>query len=565
MTASIPASAIVNVYPNVIAAGGTGLDLCGLFLTRTARVPLGGVQSFGSAAAVAAYFGFVSPEASFAATYFAGFDGSTIKPAKLLIGTYTAAGVSAYLRGGSVAGLTLAGLKALSGTLALTINGRAVSSGAINLASVSSFPAAAAAIEAALADADASFTGSINGNVLTASAVTGAIAVGQVVAGVGVAPGTTIVPGGAGTGSAGTYNVDTTQITSSTAMRSGTTTVFYDTVAAAFVVVAGTPGSAGSITAATGSIAAGLKLSTATGAVVSPGGDALAPGAAMDAFTAFTQDFVTFGTIYEAATDDKVAFGAWANGQNNRFLYLMGDSDVVATLSDASASAGGRIRAADYSGTMPIYDPVNPTALAAFVAGTIASIDFQAVNGRTNVTFRAQAGLNAGVTDRTVGDNLIASGYNFYGAYATANDRFVFLYPGQVTGPYLWADSFVDQVWLSNAFQLVLMVLLTNVKSIPYNNVGYAIIQQTLSGPVETALAFGAIRAGVPLSAGQVAEVNAAAGLDAATTLSQRGWYLQVQPASAETRAARGSPPVNFWFTDGQSVQKIALNSVQVQ
>ncbi|WP_367575649.1 DUF3383 family protein, partial [Serratia liquefaciens] len=60
----------------------------------------------------------------------------------------------------------------------------------------------------------------------------------------------------------------------------------------------------------------------------------------------------------------------------------------------------------------------------AFVCGAAASIDFEATNGRITFAFRGQGGLVAGVTTATVASNLIANGYNFYGAYATANQQF---------------------------------------------------------------------------------------------------------------------------------------------
>ena len=67
MAASIPARAIVNVLPNVISAGGSGLDLIGLILTDSTQIPLGSVLSFASAADVSAYFGPLSTEATLAA------------------------------------------------------------------------------------------------------------------------------------------------------------------------------------------------------------------------------------------------------------------------------------------------------------------------------------------------------------------------------------------------------------------------------------------------------------------------------------------------------------------
>lgn len=67
------------------------------------------------------------------------------------------------------------------------------------------------------------------------------------------------------------------------------------------------------------------------------------------------------------------------------------------------------------------------------------------------------------------------------------------------------------------------------------------------------------------LSAQQAATINNAAGFDIAGTIQTRGWYFLVQDASPQARAARETPPCTFWYTDGQSVQKITLASLQVQ
>jgi hypothetical protein len=259
------------------------------------------------------------------------------------------------------------------------------------------------------------------------------------------------------------------------------------------------------------------------------------------------------------------AFAAWNNGKSNRYVYVLWDNNAALTTNDDSATALGLIVAAGYSATLPIYEPVDGAYKAAFAMGWAASIDFTRVNGRTNLAFRSQAGLIAGVTNQQIAEQLIANGCNFYGSYATANDQFVFFYPGQATGAFDWADSLINEIWMTNAFQLALMSLLTSIPSIPYNSQGYALIEAALADPINAAVSFGAIRAGVPLSALQAAEVNNAAGARVADTISSRGWYLQVSPASAEVRAARGSPPITFWYTDGQSVQKINLNSVEVQ
>ena len=69
---------------------------------------------------------------------------------------------------------------------------------------------------------DVSFTGSISGAVLTASAVaSGALSVGQTVYGASVAAGTTITALGSGTGGPGTYTVSAPQSVSSGPLHAG--------------------------------------------------------------------------------------------------------------------------------------------------------------------------------------------------------------------------------------------------------------------------------------------------------------------------------------------------------
>lgn len=496
MVASIPASAIVSVQPAVIDAGGSGLDLVGLFLTDSAQLPAGQVLSFASAADVAAYFGPLSTEATLATTYFAGYDGSSIKPANILFYRYATANIASFLRGGSLSGLTLTELQALSGTLSITVNGSAKTSSTINLSAATSFSNAATIIAAA-------FT----------------------------SPGFT---------------------------------VSYDSISGGFLFTNSTTGAASTITVATGTLAAGLKLTTATGAVTSQGADAYVPGTAMAAIIALTQDFVSFSTTFEPSDSDKLLFAAWVDAQNSRYLYVGWDDNSAATVNGDTTSFGSQVRDNGLGGVAPVYDPSNGANVAAFVMGAIASIDFNADNGRATLAFRTGS-VNPGVSNQTIAANLKANGYNFVGRYATANDQFVFLYPGQCSGAFDWIDSYICQVWMNNAFQLALMNLLTGAGSVPYNAEGYALIEASLRGVIDSALSFGAIRAGVSLSAQQIAEVNAAAGGDIAQALEQQGWFVKVGTASAQVRAARGSPPIKVFYTDGQSVQQINLTSVNVQ
>lgn len=574
---SIPASEIVNVTPNVLAAGGLGLNLNGLFLDQSSRIPIGSVQTFDSAAAVATYFGAGSAQAALASIYFLGYDNSSVKPGAMLWAQYNAAAASAYLRGGNISALAIAALQAISGTLIVSVDGYVRTAGSLNLSAAVGFSSAAAIIQTALNAApvtQASFTGAISTTVLTVSAVaSGVIAPGQLLVGAGITANTRILAQLTGsTGGIGTYTVSISQTVASEAI---TTTgvpvaVSYDATAGAFVITSGITGTISSVAFATGTTAATLLLTSATGAVQSIGAAAGTPATVMNAVTAITQNWATFTTTFDpdggSGNTLKLAFATWVNGQNNRYAYVCWDNDASPTVTvPATGSLGYLLAQSASSGTILIYSPNTNGNVAAFVCGSLASLNFNATNGRATMAFRSQTGLVPEVINQTVADNLILNGYNFYGAYATAADQFIFFYPGSITGPFDWADSYVNQIWMNSNFQLALMLLLTQAGSVPYNAAGRAMIEASVGDVINAAVNFGAIRSGVTLSALQVVEVNAAAGQNIAPTLQTRGWYLQVRDASPSVRQVRGSPPCNFWYTDGQSVQKINLASIELQ
>lgn len=168
------------------------------------------------------------------------------------------------------------------------------------------------------------------------------------------------------------------------------------------------------------------------------------------------------------------------------------------------------------------------------------------------------------MTSETVASNLLANGCNFYGAYATANQGFVFFYNGTISEPFRWLDSYTNQIWMNAQLQLAIMELFTQITSVPYNAAGSALIEAACLDPINRALSFGAIRTGINLSVAQIAEVNNAAGVNIAPAVQQQGWYLQVGQASPQVRAARGSPPCNFWHSDGEAVQQITLDSIDI-
>jgi hypothetical protein len=547
-------------------------------LTNSTRIPIGNYQSFPSAASVGSYFGLSSHEAFLAGVYFNGFDNSNIKPGAMLMAQYNQAAVSAYLRGGSVAALTLTQLQAFSGTLDITVDGYPFVAGSFSLSAATSFSSAATEIQTALnttlpVAATASLC-TISGTTLTVGGtITGTFAPGQTVTGASVTADSIILGQltGSPSGGAGTYQLSQTSTVGVAEAMTATGTpvvVTYDSVSGAFVVTSGASGAPSAIGFATGTIAASLALTQATGAVLSQGAAAASPGTFMTALAGLTQNWVTFFTTFDpdaSGNANKLAFAAWTSGQSNRYAYICQDTDITPTESTSATGSLGYLIAQDsYSGTCLIYSPTD-IGLAAFVSGSAASVDYSELNGAITFDFKSQTGLVAQVTSESVAANLTANGYNYYGAWATANQQFVFFDTGQVSGKYLWLDAFINQVWLNNALQLALMTLLTALKSLPYGTAGAALIKAACADPIAQGNNFGMFQAGVALSAAQIAEVNYAAGLKIDTTLTNQGWYLQVLPATAQARSARTSPPITLWYVYRESVQSIALASIEVQ
>lgn len=646
---AIPASEIVSVLPSVLPAGGVALDLNGLILTQNPRAPIGTIQLFASATDVGNYFSPTSQEAALGTIYFNGPDNATKLPGALLIAQYPEFAVAAYLRGGSLAGLTLAALQAVNASLTVTIDGTPTTQ-SINLSTATSFSNAAniigntlaikgpqqAIITASLSGSvmtvtavaygpqQAAFTGSLSGTTMTVTAIaSGTLAVGQVVVGTGITAGTTIAALGSGTGGVGTYTLSgsaTTesaesivayspvvaltpgQVVSGTGITTGTyiasngtgaggvgtynlsasaTTesaetitvyapgVTYDPLFSAFVISSGTTGATSTVGFAAGAAATTLALTLALGAVQSPGAAATTPVLFMPTIIAQTTNWAGFMTTWEPTDVEKEGFATWTNGQRNRFVYAMADTSAINIAAGGPSVPVAFINNGALSGICMVHENPNVdtvgSELAAFVLGWMASLDFSRLNGRQTLAFKSQSGLAPQVFSATIADYLISYGMNFYGDYTTANDAFIFFYSGSISGPFLWIDSYVNQIWLNNQLQLALMVLLKTVNSVPYNSAGNALIEASCQDPINQAVNFGAIVAGVVLSSAQIAEINAAAGLQIDQIITQRGWYLQVLAASPQVRAARASPPCTLWYADGQSVQKINLASIEVQ
>lgn len=406
------------------------------------------------------------------------------------------------------------------------------------------------------------------------------LAVGQTLVGSGVTGTPLITALITGTGDIGTYRISGAGLhVASESMTSIATAplVTYDSVSGAFVVTSGITGTPSSVAFATGTLAAPLLLTSATGAVLSQGAAAASPATFMNSIVDITTDWVNFMTCFDpdepGENTVKQAFAAWKNTQNNRYGYVCWDTDVTpAQTLPATGSLGYILTNNNDSGTClidgqpSIFDEAAGIELASFICGAAASINFDEPAGRITFAYKGQDGIAATTTTSTAANNLggapqtanRGNGYNFYGVYGTS---FTWFQRGFCTGDFAFFDSYINQIVMNNAFQFALLQLQKNSKSIPYTISGDSLIESALADPIQRFLVFGAFAPG-DISQSQIAAVNQAAGANIAGTLQTQGYYLQVLPASSSVRAARTSPPCKFWYLDRGSVQAFTLASV---
>ncbi|EQA09819.1 hypothetical protein HPS8415995_0632 [Glaesserella parasuis 84-15995] len=342
----------------------------------------------------------------------------------------------------------------------------------------------------------------------------------------------------------------------------GSVTVTFDSQLQAFKVASSTTGTTSTIAFATGATADALGLSENAGATLSQGSNTTTPTETMQAVIGSTLNWATFTTITEPTLEEKLEFAKWSNNQNQRFLYVGWGKEATATQTGDTTSFGAKLKESEYSGATAVYGGLDK---AAFLCGTVASIDFTEKQGRITLKFKGQSGLTADVTDATIAKNLEDNGYNYYGAWATANDRFLFLSPGQISGEWKWIDAYINQIRLNSQLQLAIITLLTSAKSVPYNDIGIALQRAACNDPINEALNFGSIQVGVSLSEQQKAIINNYTGVDAASQVEAQGYYLYIGKATAQTRGNRESFPMKLFYTDGGSLHSVNLASINVQ
>ncbi|WP_338805111.1 DUF3383 domain-containing protein [Xenorhabdus griffiniae] len=332
----------------------------------------------------------------------------------------------------------------------------------------------------------------------------------------------------------------------------------YDVTSRTFAIEGAKKGAGGTISFGSGDLAEYMGLTEEAGAQKNDGINADTIDELMPRITKSVTNFVSIMAISDFSSDEKLAISKWVTLQNDRYVHVLYSSgDLVALEAISSA-----IFESDIGGTCLMYGDHTHGAFACTYA---ASLNFNELSGRATFAFRRQEGLTPTVTDKALADELLRLRFNFYGAYGTANDRFIFVNQGSISGKFNWLDSYVNQVFLNSQLQLALMTMLTSFKSIPYNETGKAIHRAALKDPIDQMLRFGGIQRGVVLSEQQKKQINVEAGFDAAAQIQAEGWCVVIDDTPAQTRGLRKSMPLKFWYADGGSVQRVELPSINVQ
>ncbi|GBR49004.1 hypothetical protein CSR02_06120 [Acetobacter pomorum] len=289
--------------------------------------------------------------------------------------------------------------------------------------------------------------------------------------------------------------------------------------------------------------------------------------AALTNAAAASADWCAFAFAQEPDATAKTAIAAWMPTNPNRYWGIVQDADANILLAESGCFGNIVTEQATPGLTCLCNTDGNGTLAAALCLGWAASINPQRNAGRTTLMFRNNGGVSAADITATQAQALLQNGYSFYGSYKSGDSTFSFLNNGAVSGAFAWADSYLNQIWMTSSFQSDLLTLFSAVGQIPYAVQGDTLLATSVQNTIDTAVAFGAIQPNVTLSAAQAQVVNAQAGRSIADTLATRGWYLLpgASTASAATRAKRWPVQARFFYMDGQSVQSISLATVEVQ
>lgn len=330
-----------------------------------------------------------------------------------------------------------------------------------------------------------------------------------------------------------------------------------------FEIYSGTTGAGSAISDISGTAAGDLGLSDA---VLSQGSDAVSETDAVSSAAKANLNWACFTVLASGDSINATVLqnlAKWQAEQNHRYAFVAWDNNTDALSDNASGTFGQWVQQNKYNVLVCYNNPL----IACFVMGVAASINWNAVNGRTAFAFKSQEGLEPTVFSLAEANNLLANGYSYYGGYAAdgPGNTYNFFYDGKLAGDWGWFDTYINQIFLNSQLRIAMIDLLRGVNTLPYNDFGKTQIRAAAMAPIEQGLLNGTIRAGVTLSDSQKIQVQAMVGFDVSQELYTKGYYLMIDDASAQTRGERKSPPIYFFYCDGGSIQRIVIPSIVIQ
>lgn len=495
---AIKASYLVALTPRVIGGGSNDLDTNGAVLTKSALIPADApALTFGSASAVADYFGGASDEAAFAAQYFSGLNNQQQAPKALIIGRRIDEDAPAWIRSAPVA-VNLAALKAISaGSLQITVGADTVKAKGIDLSGINTESDVISAIAEKIEGVSGEYNSALKAFILTTNAAGADARIGY----------------------------------------------------ASPVEGEEDPGT---------DLSALLGLTKDAGAVLSPGADALTEGANLDAITAVTGNWVTFSTLWEATDHAEAeAYSAWADCDDD-FIYVhwTGDAKLLNQLT-AGDTVPGKLKD-NYNCTMCVYGA--NFLIAAFVEAYGAGIKWTAEQGMKVIFGKAAGNIPATVVSQAQAEALDAVNVSYMGQFATRNDSFIFANRGHLTSDlYGFIDVLLGSIWFRAKIQRSIMDGFASVNRVPYNPRGFSLIDAWLSDPINAAKRVGVIDTGLKLSDSQKAQLMQETGEDISDALFSAGYWYRIDAPEANVRANRDSPDMALYYAYAGSCQRVAL------
>jgi hypothetical protein len=353
-----------------------------------------------------------------------------------------------------------------------------------------------------------------------------------------------------------TYSSTTQAFTISNGVTTGTSTVAYCSVTA---------------------MATAMKVTQATGAVLSQGSVELTPAENLDGIVAVTKNWTSFTNLFDLSADPtyavQFAFMEWVI-EHPLYIYILWTTEsnllipgntsniVYDTIAEGLATLNPDGTITYNAQMMPNF---GESDLAAALMGFGASINYTQLNAVINFAGKSQDGLTPLVTTNAQYESLTQKSFNFYGQFNSRSTAYNFTENGSIGGQYKFIDNVYNQIWLGDQIQNSTAALIQAVKKLPYNDTGYNTVKSTINGVMQQAIFNGVAGTGNTFNSSQTAALIQQAGTDITQSLTDAGYYIKIVPATPDERIERAPVLGYVWYTNGSAINKFVFNVTFVQ